>query len=491
MLKIMRRSPWLSPALLAVVFMTAASSSLKSQETVRSRIEDFRADLDPTQVEAAQYANLRSLAMQSYLWGLPAFLHYRQTTEIVQARSAMAPQEEPFGGWVLLRKLATADDRNNVMPNVDTLYGASYVLLHRQGPVVLSIPRVKDRYYSVAIHDAYFNTIDTVGTRNTNGEAANVLILPPGYNHPVDGRFTRIIRAPTPAIALFQRIYIRDSSELALVHGIQDRIRLAPLAKWRRTDSAFPKFDAPEYNSATPVRMISDPMRYFEIVSAHTCRNRPPADYAALADTFTRAGIGPCGRLSDDPAFRRAVSEGASDAQALVNARISTPRMRNGWQVPDPNTGKASTDYTGRAVVQLTQVASFSPEEAMYFVGRTDNDGKPFDGRNAYTLTFAGNALPPIDPRAFWSLTLYDANDNLLSANPLNRYVLRPASPGLTFQKDGSLSLYVSAAKPEAAPQGNWLPAPAGPFVVVLRTYMPQKKVQTGEWFPPALVMRK
>ncbi len=330
-----------------------------------------------------------------------------------------------------------------------------------------------------------------MGTRNTNGDAANVLILPPGYTQPVAGRFTRIIRAPTPAIALFQRIYIRDSSELALVQGIQDRIKLAPLAKWRSEDSAFPKFDAPEYKSATPVRMISDPMRYFEIVSAHTCRNRPPSDYAALANTLTRAGIGPCGKLPEEPAFRRAISDGAADAQAFLNARISTPPMRNGWQVPDPNTGKASTDYTGRAVVQLTQVASFSPEEAMYFVGRMDSDGKPFDGRNAYTLTFAGNALPPIDPRAFWSLTLYDAKDNLLSANLLNRYVLRPASPGLTFEKDGSLSLTVANVKPDGVPQGNWLPAPDGPFIVVLRTYLPQAKLRSGDWFPPALVSLK
>ncbi len=473
---------------LSLAFAIAAglSAATRAQDT-RPRIEDFRTNLDAREVEAARSANLRSLAMQSYLWGLPAFLHYRQTTEIVQARSAMAPQEEPFGGWVLLRKLATADDRNNVMPNVDTLYGASYVLLDRQGPVVLSIPRVKDRYYSVAIHDAYFNTIDTVGTRNTNGDAANVLILPPDHKQPVNGRFTRVIRAPTPAIALFQRVYIRDSSELALVHGIQDRIRLAPLAKWRSADAAFPRFDAPEYKAATPVRMTSDPLRFFEIVNAHTCRNRPPATYAALTDTFARGGIGRCARLLRDPAFRAALAEGASDAQALLNARISTTRMKNGWQVPDPNTGKASTDYEGRAVVQLTQVASFPPEEAMYFVGRTDSNGKAFDGRNAYTLTFAKEALPPIDPRAFWSLTLYDARDNLLSANSLNRYVLRPASPGLTHGKDGSLALTVAHAKPVDVPEGNWLPAPQGPFIVVLRTYMPQRKAQTGEWFPPAL----
>ena len=50
-----------------------------------SRIEDFRSDMTPTEIQDATACNVRALASQAYLWGLPALLHFRQTTEIMQA----------------------------------------------------------------------------------------------------------------------------------------------------------------------------------------------------------------------------------------------------------------------------------------------------------------------------------------------------------------------------------------------------------------------
>lgn len=451
------------------------------------RIEDFRLDLPRADSEAAEAQNLRALAGQAYLWGMPLFLHYRQTTEIRQARSLIAPDEEPFGGWVLLRNLATPADRNNVLPNVDTLYGAAYLLLDRQGPVVLSLPSIKDRYYSVALHDAYFNTFAVIGTRNIRGEAANVLILPPGYSGKVPRGFTRVIRAPTSGIAAFQRIYTRDLSDVSAVRAMQNKIRFSPLVTWQSADRRFSKISTPEFDVQAPVRETRDPLRFFEIVNAHGCRNPPPEAYAALVDAYRRVGLGPCATIPSSAAARSAITAGVADGQNLINARISFAETRNGWKVPDPNTGKASLDYTGRAVVQIHQIASFSPDEAMYFTAKADAAGALLDGRNAYTLTFAKDALPPVDPRAFWSLTMYDARTNLLVENPINRYILRPTTPGLTKNADGSLTLHISHQKAPQAPEGNWLPAPAGEFIVVLRTYLPSPAIQNGTWFPPAL----
>jgi hypothetical protein len=47
--------------------------------------------------------------------------------------------------------------------------------------------------------------------------------------------------------------------------------------------------------------------------------------------------------------------------------------------------------------------------------------------------------------------------------------------------------MYIQAQKPIGFPEGNWLPAAAGVFNVALRTYLPQKQIIDGEWFPPAL----
>lgn len=57
-------------------------------------------------------------------------------------------------------------------------------------------------------------------------------------------------------------------------------------------------------------------------------------------------------------------------------------------------------------------------EEVIYFSADTDADGSPLNGNVPHTITF------PEDPpaRAFWSLAIYNASNNLFFDNPINRY---------------------------------------------------------------------
>ena len=76
---------------------------------------------------------------------------------------------------------------------------------------------------------------------------------------------------------------------------------------------------------------------------------------------------------------------------------------------------------------------------------------------------------------AFWSLTLYDLPQSLLYANPLNRYLINsPMLPSLEHDEDGGVTLYVQNETPGAAKEANWLPAPKGPFFLVMRLYWPK-----------------
>jgi hypothetical protein len=89
-------------------------------------------------------------------------------------------------------------------------------------------------------------------------------------------------------------------------------------------------------------------------------------------------------------------------------------------------------------------------------------------------------------PEGFWSVTMYKASDTLLVANDIDRYVIRPSTPGLTMNPDGSLTIRISHAKPGGS-LGNWLPAPRDGFLVVLRAYLPQQAIADGSWSPPAI----
>ena len=128
----------------------------------------------------------------------------------------------------------------------------------------------------------------------------------------------------------------------------------------------------------------------------------------------------------------------------------------------------------------------FPLQEAIYFFAYRDEAQQLLHGDQRYTLTFKHGELPPLREFGFWSLTMY--NDvSLLVENPLDRYSIRPDSPGLTFAEDGSLTVYLQADRPVGVPEGNWLPAPRGAFNVALRTYQPEPAIVNGTWFPPAI----
>ena len=58
----------------------------------------------------------------------------------------------------------------------------------------------------------------------------------------------------------------------------------------------------------------------------------------------------------------------------------------------------------------------------------------------------------------------------------------------LIANPDGSTDLYVQADSPGADKEANWLPAPKGKFVLVMRIYQPRTSppsIIDGSWTPP------
>jgi hypothetical protein len=125
------------------------------------------------------------------------------------------------------------------------------------------------------------------------------------------------------------------------------------------------------------------------------------------------------------------------------------------------------------------------PQDAMYPLSMKDSEGKAYDGaKNNYVIHFEKGQFPPVE--AFWSLTLYD-KDFFFVANPINRYTLSQRDKLIT-NPDGSVDMYLQAESPGKDKETNWLPAPKGPFKLVLRMYGPPKSPPTmldGSWTPP------
>jgi hypothetical protein len=118
-------------------------------------------------------------------------------------------------------------------------------------------------------------------------------------------------------------------------------------------------------------------------------------------------------------------------------------------------------------------------EEAVYFI----ESGDASEGQ-AYALHFDADEFPPVD--AFWSLTMY--HDDLpynLVANSIDRFVISDRTPGVRFNDDGSLDIHIQHTRPTPEQASNWLPAPDGPFRMLLRTYITGDEIRDGTYAPP------
>jgi hypothetical protein len=115
--------------------------------------------------------------------------------------------------------------------------------------------------------------------------------------------------------------------------------------------------------------------------------------------------------------------------------------------------------------------------------------GQTFSGANKYTLTFPKDATPPVN--GFWSITMYLIDQGWwFVPNPLNKFTVSMRN-NPKFNADGSLTLYFQNESPGPDKEANWLPAPKGPFLPLLRMYYPKDASPTvldGSWKIPPVV---
>jgi hypothetical protein len=116
--------------------------------------------------------------------------------------------------------------------NRDTLATAGWLDL-RQGPLVLHVPDMNDRYYSMQFTDPSKNTnFAYVGKRTTGTQAGDYLISGPGWTGTVPQGLTQI-SSPNNAVLLLGRVLVENDSDLATAYDLSKQIQLTPLSHWQ------------------------------------------------------------------------------------------------------------------------------------------------------------------------------------------------------------------------------------------------------------------
>ncbi len=111
----------------------------------------------------------------------------------------------------------------------DLLYLGGWLDL-AQGPLVLHVPDMAGRYYSVQFTDPSDGAdFAYVGTRTTGTAAGAYLISGPGWTGTVPSGMSRIA-SPHNAAGVIGRVFVANDGDLPTAYGLAQQIQLTPLS---------------------------------------------------------------------------------------------------------------------------------------------------------------------------------------------------------------------------------------------------------------------
>jgi len=435
------------------------------------------------------------IALDAYVYGYSLI-----TTDVTRVQTNNVPRIEgtrgPVGQFINVKRYPPADYRGVSAPNADTLYSFAFVDLSE--PQVLSHPDMGSRYYLFELTNLWMIDFDTPGTRTAGGAAANYLITGPGWSGTVPTGMKHI-PAATRYIAIIGRTYADGTEkDYAIVNELQDKYAIVPLSAYGKpyTPPLGIVDPNPGFSMTEKPQVVIDNMDtvfYFNMMARLMGAAAPPApeDRSILAQ-MAKIGIVP-GKEFDlsklDPATQATLKDvGKLGFQRIAANRNIMGEMVNNWVITK-GLGIYGTDYLKRAVVAAYGWPANRQEDAVYPYTEVDSTGQTLNGANRYTLTFANGQTPPVN--GFWSITMYEIDRGWwFVPNPLNKFTVSPRN-NLKNNADGSLTLYFQTESPGSDKEANWLPAPKGDFILMLRMYWPKPdtpSVLNGTWKPPAVV---
>ncbi len=473
-----QKPPAPPPAADAAKAQAAADAKAKAAAEAESKVKDAIA-----------------IATDAYVYGYSLI-----TTEVTRVQMSNVDKLEtlrgPMNQFVNVPRYPPADYRGVSAPNADTLYSLAWLDLAE--PEVFSHPDMGKRFHLFPMVDLWMTIYASPGSRTGDGKAANYLITGPGWKGEVPKGMKHIPSA-TRYIVILGRTYADGTEkDYKAVNALQAQYKITPLAAWGKPFT--PK--APPVNPNPGFSMTDKPQEviialgtagYFDMITRLMCKDSPAAAAdAPMLARMAKIGLEPCkpfelGKL--DPAVQAALKDLPQTALKKIDAsrEASMGELVDGWTITK-GLGVYGNDYMKRAVVAAFGWPANLQEDAVYPYTLIDSKGEKLTGANKYTLTFAKGQTPAVN--GFWSITMYMIDQGWwFVPNPLNKFTVSPRN-NLKANPDGSITLYFQNESPGKDKEANWLPAPKGEFIPMLRMYWPSEKnpsILDGTWKPPAV----
>ncbi|HET8697526.1 MAG TPA: DUF1254 domain-containing protein [Gammaproteobacteria bacterium] len=433
---------------------------------------------------------VKAIATNAYVFGYPLVLvDVTQETSTAVAAPRSDSLNAPLNQFAHARGLLGPASMPSVAPSAGMLRSAAWLDLYKE-PIVLSIPDLGARYYSMQLMDAWTDVFACPGSRTTGNGRADFAIAGPRWNGALP-RGVALIRSPTELVFLVAHTQVNGMRDLAAAHEVQNRYQLTPLGAWGEPYTPPVAQVDSTIDVATPPReqvACMNAATFFGRLNALMRSNPPGAEDGAALRMFETIGIGP-GRELDfgfiDSALAEGLAAGAKAGHAAIVAGANYHRgpTVNGWIMPSRNAGNFGTDYVSRAANALLGLGATRAEDALAPHTSVDADGEPLTGDRRYVIRFPTDGLPPV--KAFWSISVCQT-DASIAASPLDRHSLCSCDE-LAEDCDGSTAIYLQHDSPGEHWETNWLPVPRGPFAITLGLYWPDQAAIDGRWIVPPI----
>lgn len=426
---------------------------------------------------------MKRLAEEVYVYAYPLVL--------MDVTRQIATAKVPPNTFSHRRAIPEPGPGEPVDPNADMLVSTAWLDLSKE-PIVLAVPDTRGRYYVFSAQDAWTNVFSSLGKRVTGTDKADFAIVGPRWKGTLPPGVEEV-KAPTEMVLLTGYTQVSGKADYAAVNKLQDQYKLTPLSQF--TKSAARARATPSAAALARVDTKTPPAEQVAKMDARTFFTRfalllpenPPAkDDAAMVEKMKKLGI-VAGQPFDPGKLDAPTLEGidqapkaTQDAMAAAAKGTGGAEIRNGWTF-HVDLGRYGANYGKRAFVAWMGLEGAAPEDQITMTTRLDGGGRPLDGAGQYVIHFDSGKAPPAD--GLWSVTLYN-DKHMFPANPLDRHSIGDRDK-LKTNVDGSIDIHVQNANPGGDKESNWLPAPKGPFNLVLRVYAPKPDMLSGRWAPP------
>jgi hypothetical protein len=460
---------------LCLVFILIVSLTIISGECLRQSVANAQDVSDQKEVRSDAFTTTLAYVVQFYpLW----FTYYQS---VVVPLNVMAGPDRISPIYHIV-----------VAINDDTLYASSLLNLMDQ-PMILTIPATTATY-SILTLDAYGNVFDTdlvAGTPGTYG------LTGPGWTGTLPDGVTPIAMPLNYSALIFRADKFSGTVDNTTeASAFRESLRLATLSDYEADHTAGAARIYAEIAFSAPFKTVADTLvekdpiiflKQLQVAVGST--NTPPLSQyeELLSEEFDSLfGNGEFTDLTKKSDFAAA----AQAAHALIVNRYLEHTGTTNW-IHFTNIANWNDQVIDRA--SITEFIQYGNgiQTAAYYHAFKDGGGEPLDGsqRNArgYVLTFPAGELPQAE--RFWSVTAYTPDAIELVYNSEHKYLVASYTPGLEFNTDGSLSIYMATDLPAGVPLANWLPIPDGPFNIMLRIYGvdPNSDVANNTYVPPPI----